>query len=61
VAAAAQAQRALAGHAWPDALPVRVRMGIHTGEPRLAPPKYVGMDVHEAARGWPSAIAARCS
>jgi predicted ATPase/class 3 adenylate cyclase len=30
--------------------PVRVRAGIHTGEPGLDPPKYVGMDVHRAAR-----------
>jgi hypothetical protein len=25
-------------------------MGIHTGEPLVAPPKYVGLDVHKAAR-----------
>jgi predicted ATPase len=25
-------------------------MGIHTGEPLAAPPKYVGIDVHKAAR-----------
>jgi predicted ATPase/class 3 adenylate cyclase len=30
--------------------PIRVRVGIHTGEPGLDPPKYVGMDVHRAAR-----------
>ena len=29
---------------------VRVRMGLHTGEPLLDPPKYVGHDVHLAAR-----------
>jgi predicted ATPase/class 3 adenylate cyclase len=29
---------------------VRIRVGIHTGEPALDPPKYVGMDVHRAAR-----------
>ena len=29
---------------------IRVRVGIHTGEPGLDPPKYVGMDVHRAAR-----------
>jgi predicted ATPase len=29
---------------------MRVRVGIHTGEPALDPPKYVGMDVHRAAR-----------
>jgi predicted ATPase/class 3 adenylate cyclase len=30
--------------------PIRLRVGIHTGEPGLDPPKYVGMDVHKAAR-----------
>ena len=30
--------------------PVRVRVGVHTGEPLLDPPKYVGTDVHKAAR-----------
>ena len=25
-------------------------MGLHTGEPMLVPPKYVGLDVHRAAR-----------
>jgi predicted ATPase len=30
--------------------PIRVRVGVHTGEPSLDPPKYVGMDVHRAAR-----------
>jgi predicted ATPase/class 3 adenylate cyclase len=30
--------------------PIRVRMGIHTGEPLLMDTHYVGMDVHRAAR-----------
>jgi predicted ATPase len=30
--------------------PIRIRVGIHTGSPELDPPKYVGMDVHTAAR-----------
>ena len=30
--------------------PIRIRMGVHTGEPKVDPPKYVGMDVHRAAR-----------
>jgi predicted ATPase len=30
--------------------PVRIRVGVHTGEPGLDPPKYVGMDVHKTAR-----------
>jgi predicted ATPase/class 3 adenylate cyclase len=29
---------------------IRIRVGIHTGEPGLDPPKYVGLDVHKAAR-----------
>ena len=29
---------------------IRVRVGLHTGEPGLDPPKYVGLDVHKAAR-----------
>jgi predicted ATPase/class 3 adenylate cyclase len=48
--AAATAQRALASEAWPDDATVRVRVGVHTGEPLAAPPKYVGIDVHRAAR-----------
>ena len=50
VLAAAAAQRALAGYAWPDATPVRVRIGIHTGEAEVAGDKYVGLAVHRAAR-----------
>jgi predicted ATPase/class 3 adenylate cyclase len=30
--------------------PIRVRMGLHTGEPRLTREGYVGIDVHRAAR-----------
>ena len=30
--------------------PVRVRVGVHTGEPLVDPPNYVGEDVHLAAR-----------
>ena len=44
VAAASDAQRAL------SAGPVRVRMGLHTGEPALTAEGYVGLDVHRAAR-----------
>jgi len=50
VVAAAEAQQALASATWSDGAPIRVRMGIHTGEPLLAPPRYVGLDVHKAAR-----------
>ena len=44
VAAAVDAQRALSGG------PIRVRMGLHTGEPRLTDEGYVGLDVHKGAR-----------
>jgi predicted ATPase/class 3 adenylate cyclase len=44
LAAAAEAQAALA------AGPVRVRMGLHTGEPEITDEGYVGLDVHRAAR-----------
>jgi WD40 repeat protein/class 3 adenylate cyclase len=50
VQCAAEAQRALAAHAWPPSQPLRVRMGLHTGEPLIASTGYVGMDVHRAAR-----------
>src|SRR4051812_10905752 len=50
VVAAADAQAALAAFPWPDGRRVRVRMGLHTGEPLLVPPKYVGLEVHRAAR-----------
>ena len=33
VAAAAAGQRTLAAHPWPNGMMLRVRMGIHTGEP----------------------------
>ncbi len=42
--AAADAQRGLAGG------PIRVRMGLHTGEPRVTDEGYVGIDVHRGAR-----------
>ena len=44
IAAAAEAQQALAGG------PIRVRMGIHTGTPHVTEGDYVGPDVHRAAR-----------
>jgi predicted ATPase len=30
--------------------PIRIRVGVHTGSPVVDPPKYVGRDVHLAAR-----------
>jgi predicted ATPase/class 3 adenylate cyclase len=48
--AAVDGQRALAGNDWPDGNEIRVRMGLHTGEPRQVDGTYVGLDVHLAAR-----------
>ena len=50
LSAAVAAQRKLALHSWPDAAVVRVRMGLHTGEPSRVAEGYVGLDVHYAAR-----------
>ena len=44
VAAAAEARSAL------ETGPIRVRMGLHTGEPIVTDEGYVGIDVHRAAR-----------
>jgi peptide/nickel transport system substrate-binding protein len=50
VAAAVGAQRALAEQKWPEGAEVRVRMGVHTGEPTVGEDHYVGLGVHRAAR-----------
>ena len=50
VAAAAACQRALARHVWPEGVSVRVRIGLHTGEPQLTADGYIGVAVHHAAR-----------
>jgi len=51
VSAAVEAQRVLHAHNWTDGVKVRVRMGLHTGEPQIgASENYVGIDVHRAAR-----------
>jgi class 3 adenylate cyclase len=50
VRAAVDAQRGLAGHGWPAGFPVRVRMGLHTGEGALGGDNYSGIDVNRAAR-----------
>ncbi|HZD22650.1 MAG TPA: adenylate/guanylate cyclase domain-containing protein [Acidimicrobiia bacterium] len=47
--AAVSAQRGLANHQWADS-PLRVRMGLHTGEGTPGGDDYVGMDVNRAAR-----------
>jgi class 3 adenylate cyclase len=48
--AAVAAQQTLMKYPWPDGTSLRVRMGLHTGEPVSGASGYVGLDVHRAAR-----------
>ena len=50
LAAAVDGQRSLGAHSWPEDRPLRVRMGIHTGDPAVREDDYVGLDVHRVAR-----------
>ena len=51
VAAAVEAQRALASETWPPEVgSIRQSDGLHTGEGTLGADNYVGLDVHRAAR-----------
>jgi class 3 adenylate cyclase len=50
VSAAVEAQRQHAAHTWTDGHVVRVRMGLHTGEPAVDSEGYLGIDVVRAAR-----------
>jgi class 3 adenylate cyclase len=50
VVAAAHAQKGMASHSWPNGVDVRVRMGLHTGEPAVGNEGYTGLDVVRAAR-----------
>ena len=49
-AAAVDAQRELRKHDWPGGKELRVRMGLHTGEPQVGDEGYLGIDVVRAAR-----------
>jgi YVTN family beta-propeller protein len=49
-AAAERVQRGLAAHDWPGSAEVRVRIGLHAGEPQVVGDRYVGLGVHRAAR-----------
>jgi predicted ATPase/class 3 adenylate cyclase/tRNA A-37 threonylcarbamoyl transferase component Bud32 len=49
VSAAVAAQRSFISHFWPEGVEVRVRMGVHTGEPERSAEGYVGLDVHLTA------------
>jgi class 3 adenylate cyclase len=50
VAGALAAQRRSAAARWPGDVEVRVRMGLHTGEPILGEEGYLGLDVVRGAR-----------
>jgi DNA-binding SARP family transcriptional activator/class 3 adenylate cyclase len=50
VAAAAAIQGSHRDHVFPAGATVRVRIGLHTGEPMIAGGRYVGLAVHRAAR-----------
>jgi len=50
LASAVDAQRDLAAASWPEGGLVKVRMGLHTGEPQVGEERYVGLGVHKAAR-----------
>jgi len=50
VEAAGRVQRDLVEHDWPEAVDVRVRIGVHTGEAALSSDGYIGLAIHEAAR-----------
>lgn len=50
VVAAIEAQTRLASHPWPNGSELRVRMGIHTGEPSISDEGLTGIAVHWAAR-----------
>ena len=50
VAGAVSAQQALDEHEWPEDGEVKVRMGLHTGEPSVGDEGYIGLDVVRAAR-----------
>jgi adenylate cyclase len=56
VRAAVEGQHAITAHTWPDGIVMRVRMGLHTGEPTSGGGALYGLGLHRAARicgaGW---------
>jgi class 3 adenylate cyclase len=50
VAAAVAAQRTHEEESWPDGASVRMRLGLHTGEPAVGDEGYTGLDVVRASR-----------
>jgi class 3 adenylate cyclase len=50
VAAAVEVTRAHAKGTWPGGVEVRIRLGLHTGEPAVGDEGYTGLDVVRASR-----------
>ena len=50
LAAALEAQRAVAAEIWPEGATVRVRMGLHAGEGSVVGGSFVGLAINRAAR-----------
>ena len=50
VAAAVEVTRAHAKGSWPGGVEVRIRLGLHTGEPAIGDEGYTGLDVVRASR-----------
>src|SRR5215813_14074867 len=50
IATAVEIQRALAAETWPEGGTLRVRIGVHTGEPIQTAEGYTGLDVIRRAR-----------
>ena len=50
VAAAVEVQRAHEDEDWPHGVAVRMRLGLHTGEPAVGDEGYTGLDVVRASR-----------
>jgi class 3 adenylate cyclase len=48
--AALKIQQRLRDYTWPDGVTVRVRIGLHSGQPQMTDEGYVGLDVHRATR-----------
>ena len=50
VEAAVAVERDLAAREWTDGLEVRIRIGVHSGQPTLTETGYIGLAVHTTAR-----------
>jgi predicted ATPase/class 3 adenylate cyclase len=50
LSATIEIQKSLGDRAWPQAVSVNARLGLHTGTARIGSGGYVGLDVHRASR-----------